>query len=113
MVSSMALLSADIDEIAVKKESLEEIIDKIAEVVVDWNTNYTYKKASVNGSNVEHEGNCQDFIDDILQTLSISPMFLGALGKFINDMRVKGVAKIQFTIDKEFKQSFGLKKKFI
>jgi len=46
MVSSMALLSADIDELAVKKESLEEIIEKIAAVVVDWNMNYLYCKSS-------------------------------------------------------------------
>jgi hypothetical protein len=38
MCSSMALLTADIDEIAVKKETLEELSDKIGKIVTKWNT---------------------------------------------------------------------------
>ncbi len=38
----MALLTADIDEIAVRKDSLEELADKIGSVVTKWNTYFTY-----------------------------------------------------------------------
>jgi hypothetical protein len=109
MVSSMALLSADIDEIAVKQESLPELTQKLAEVVVNWNTNYTYKKTNVNPN--EHEGNCQDFVDELLTAVGINTtQFGGALGNFLVDMRTKGTSKIQFTADKYFRQYFGLKK---
>jgi hypothetical protein len=36
----MALLTADIDEIGVKKENLEELANKIGTVVTKWNTFY-------------------------------------------------------------------------
>jgi hypothetical protein len=108
MVSSMALLTADIDELAVPRENLESTIRKIAEVVVGWNTDFTYRKSS--GQTMEYEGNCQDFVDDLLYALGVNPNFNGALANFISNMRDKGKCAIEFTPDKAFKTKFGLKK---
>lgn len=62
----MAILTADIDEISVRTEHLPQLANSIAEVVVDWNVNYTYKNARLGGKR-EYEGNCQDFVNAVLK----------------------------------------------
>jgi hypothetical protein len=59
----------------------------------------------------QNEGNCQEFVDDILLSLSITNKFEGALGNFLDEMRSKGTCNICFSTDKLFQQSFGLDKK--
>lgn len=108
--SSMALISADIDSIIMTKAGLEEVADKIAEVIVRWNVNNVYVNARVAGKR-ENEGNCQDFIDDILDCLELKPQFSGALGNFLESMRVSGKCRIEFTPDTDFRETFGLTEK--
>ena len=64
MVSSMALLSSDIDEIAITEFKLKDIIDKLADVVCYWNCNVIYKKTR---EEKDLEGNCQDFVDSLFK----------------------------------------------
>ena len=61
----MALLSADIEEIAIPNTELPNIVHSLAEVVVDWNVNYTYKNTNL--MKKPFEGNCQDFVDAVIQ----------------------------------------------
>lgn len=105
----MALLSADVDNIIIQKDKLADIADKIADVVVEWNVNYVY--ANIKTSQKEHEGNCQDFVDNILDKLGIKSVFSGALGTFVEQMRTSGTCNLAFTPDKEFKQKFDLQEK--
>lgn len=60
--SSMALISADIDNIIMPKCSdLQSVVHKLAEVIVDWNCNMHYIDAKLNKKH--NEGNCQDFVE--------------------------------------------------
>ena len=78
MVSGRAIISADVDTLNVPKEGLKEISDKIADVVVKWNTKYKYKNTSTRTTQREkkgkedalkvHEGNCQDFVGNFFNS---------------------------------------------
>lgn len=48
---------------------------QIADVICEWNAFYTYAR-----TRGEFKGNCQDFIDAILDKLGITPKFKGAMG---------------------------------
>lgn len=106
MVSGRAIISADVDSLVVPKEGLQEISDKISDIVVKWNTKYTYRSTPAKGKN--NEGNCQDFVDDILQTLGVSIDFKGALGQFVDRMRKSGKCILEFAPSKQFKEQFQL-----
>lgn len=54
-VSRAALLTADIDSINTDKR-VEEVVETLADVIVEWNTTKQYKDRS---TNKEIEGNCQ------------------------------------------------------
>jgi uncharacterized protein with von Willebrand factor type A (vWA) domain len=67
------MLSADVDEISTL-DNLEEVTQKLSEVIVQWNVTKQYKS---NGGNKKEVGNCQDFIDSVLQKLGIKLNFTG------------------------------------
>lgn len=58
----MAIISADIDNIITPKSSdLNDLVDKLSEVIVDWNCNMNYINAKLGKK--PNEGNCQDFVE--------------------------------------------------
>ncbi len=105
IISSAAILTADIDHITTL-ERLDEVISKLGEVIVRWNCTKTYKEIS---SDKVNTGNCQDFVDAVLESLGIRVKFTGPLSKFVNQLRSKGKANLAFEIDEEFQKEFGLK----
>jgi hypothetical protein len=105
--SSMALLTLDVDVISLPKQDIQSIARKIAEVVVEWNVNYTYCNYRITGKK-EREGNCQDFVNSILDKLEIQPAFSGALQVFLEEMRTKGNCEMEFKPDAKFQEAFGL-----
>ena len=105
----MALLALDIGTLQiVAKSSLDEIIDKLANLIVDWNVNRSY--CAVRFPNkYPNEGNCQDFIEAVLATLGLSmPTFSGSVSSFMKDMKNKGDSELSFKPDPEFAKAFSL-----
>eukprot|EP01027_Heterolobosea_sp_BB2_P015521 GEZU01022202.1.p1 GENE.GEZU01022202.1~~GEZU01022202.1.p1 ORF type:complete len:264 (-),score=34.97 GEZU01022202.1:145-936(-) len=99
MSSQMAFISADIGDLVITNNSLEEIVDKIADCVVDWNVNYKYVKTNYSAhldDSKTFAGNCQDFVDAMLKTLDISVRFDGPLAEFLNNIRCTGRADMTF-----------------
>lgn len=84
----MALLSMDVETLSIPKRDISELTDRLAEVVVDWNVNYNYLNFGI--TKKQYDGNCQDFVQSVLEKLDISPQFGGALSNFLNDMKTKG-----------------------
>lgn len=105
----MALLTLDVDTLTVTNKNLTELADKLAQVVVDWNVNKNYVAYKMQGK-AENEGNCQDFVDAVLNKLDVVPTFSGALLSFLNDMRNSGTCEMQFKADPAFVETFGLEK---
>jgi len=89
-LSNTAMLSADIAEIDTM-EKLEETIDKISEVIVDWNSTKLYK---ANGGDKRIYGNCQEFIDSICIKLGIKINFDGPLAEFLQKLRDSGKSNL-------------------
>lgn len=49
--------------------------------------------------------------DAVLDKLGIKPVFAGALGNFLEQMRTSGICNLEFTPDKEFREKFELTEK--
>jgi len=103
-VSRAALLSADIDSISTDKK-LEEVIDTLSECICEWNTTKQYKD---NPKNKKIEGNCQDFVQDILDRLKIKTDFKGPLGETLRKLREEGKSEMEFIMDNDFRETFGI-----
>eukprot|EP00818_Percolomonas_sp_WS_P003566 CAMPEP_0117441756 /NCGR_PEP_ID=MMETSP0759-20121206/3797_1 /TAXON_ID=63605 /ORGANISM="Percolomonas cosmopolitus, Strain WS" /LENGTH=469 /DNA_ID=CAMNT_0005233617 /DNA_START=192 /DNA_END=1601 /DNA_ORIENTATION=+ len=107
VVSSAALMSIDIDRWS--NTDLQSAVDKMAEVIVRWNTTMKYTNGvGRRSSSKKHVGNCQDFVDDMLQALNIRVDFQGALKEFLNDLRTKGKSELKFKITPTFRETFDL-----
>jgi hypothetical protein len=103
--SQAAFLTADIGEISTV-ESLESIREEISNVIVHWNTNVAYSSFGKK----KNEGNCQNFIESILNALNLKLEFSGALGKFIDSIKKNGNSNLAFPVSAEMKQKFGIEK---
>jgi len=64
-VSKAAILTADIDAIDTSQK-IDDIVDKLAEAIIHWNTYMGYKDR---GGEKSKEGNCQDFVLDLLNRI--------------------------------------------
>eukprot|EP01080_Neovahlkampfia_damariscottae_P009178 gene9178-1266_t len=106
-VSQAALISADIDTIG-SEHRLDEVVDALADVICDWNAHVIYKDQSKREKN---EGNCQDFVNAILEKLDVKIELEGPLGSFLKKLRNEGKCKIQFEMDSQFRDYFGIKEK--
>ncbi len=99
---------ADVDEISTT-ERVDDVIDKLAEAIVYWNSTKYYKD---HGGNKETDGNCQDFVEYVLEKigmkLNVKPE--SPLGKFLTKLRTKGTCEMHFPLDDVFKRKFDLDK---
>lgn len=108
-VSRAALLSADIDAIHTVT-NLKDTIDRLAEVIVEWNTSKQYKN---HGGDKSKVGNCQDFVEAVLNKLEIKINFAGPLGEFLKSLKTSGKADLSFKMDNEFRRKFEIEEKAI
>jgi hypothetical protein len=106
-VSQAALISADIDSIG-SEHRLEEVVESLAQVICEWNANIQYKDQS---NMQKNEGNCQDFVQAILERMNIKIELEGPLGSFLKKLRSEGKCKIQFEMDSQFRDKFEIKEK--
>jgi hypothetical protein len=106
-VSQAALLTADIDAIQ-STEKIEDVVDRLSRLIVHWNTNMKYKERNAKRG---EEGNCQDFVDAILEELGLSLNAKGPLAAFLHKLRKKGTCKMQFKMDEAFRSKFEITEK--
>ncbi|KAL9641458.1 hypothetical protein ABK040_013383 [Willaertia magna] len=108
-ISNAALLTADLGSIETD-ESLESLVSKLADVIVKWNTTMSYKDRGGDKSKV---GNCQDFVDCVLDAIGVSKDKLseGPLGEFLKDMREHGLCELVFKMSDSFRHKFNISEK--
>ncbi|KAL9642288.1 hypothetical protein ABK040_007287 [Willaertia magna] len=106
VTGNYSLICADIESIA-SVDELEFVRDKLAEIIVKWNTKVYYKQQNGNPDN--GFGNCQQFIDDILQSLGIAEsfsLFPPPLANYIKTLRENGYGEMEFSLSEGFKATF-------
>ncbi|KAF0977227.1 hypothetical protein FDP41_003880 [Naegleria fowleri] len=106
VTGNYALICADIESIA-SLDELEFVRDKLAETIVKWNTSVFYKQQKGDPDN--GSGNCQQFIDEILQNLGLSDYsssFPLPLANYLKTLREEGYGEMVFELEDSFKQKF-------
>jgi hypothetical protein len=101
--SSAAMLAADLEFAGTVKHpgfELNSTIDKVAEVILDWNINRTYDQRT---------NNCQQFVDDLCIKLGIPIKFEGPLGDYLQNLREKGECDLSFPISEEMRDQLGIR----
>jgi hypothetical protein len=108
----MALITADLDTEALVKKSFDEIADIISELVCRWNTEMTYCNfGSKKKKEEENLRNCQDFVEELMNSLGLKLKDEGALNKFLKKMKKSGKCELIFKPNKEYKEAFKLRLK--
>lgn len=97
--SSAAMLAADLDFGGIEFE-INETVEKVSQVIIDWNTNRTYNQKSAN---------CQQFVDELCTALNIPLNFEGPLGEYLNNLRSKGQCELDFPITNEMRVNLEIK----
>ena len=110
--SSMALLSADVETGALlQNKTFDDICLTIAEVVCRWNINKVY--CNINLKKKKDYGNCQEFIEDVMNALNIKFQNKGgAFWDFLNKMKKRGQCKMEFLPSKGFRKAFKVDKRY-
>lgn len=98
IIAGAAVMTADLDHIHTMKQ-LEDVVDKVATVIVKWNTHKFYRDS---GGDKKIYGNCQDFNDDLLNALGIKLDFTGPLKTYMDNLRTKGKCDMEFTFEPSF-----------
>eukprot|EP00761_Pharyngomonas_kirbyi_P006788 gb/GECH01006796.1/.p1 GENE.gb/GECH01006796.1/~~gb/GECH01006796.1/.p1 ORF type:complete len:423 (+),score=90.25 gb/GECH01006796.1/:1-1269(+) len=99
--SGAALLAADLSVANNKKFDLNDAIDKVADVIIDWNLTHHYNQT---------HSNCQVFVDDVCKALGVDlSHFDGPLGDTIKRLRQKGVCEVNYNIPAEMREKFAIK----
>ena len=108
--SKAAIFTADIGELATKTE-VRDIVDSLAEVIVKWNSTMDYT-SGLESKKTKKQGNCQEFIDDVLEELDIKPNFDGAMGAFIKKIKSQGFSEMIYEVNNEqvFRKCPNIKK---
>ncbi|KAL9647084.1 hypothetical protein ABK040_016558 [Willaertia magna] len=96
--SNAATLAIDIQEISTKDIDLS--IDKVSQIITDWNVHHEYKQSTAN---------CQHFVDDICRALGIKMNFNGSMQHYLNKLRNKGLCSIKWRVPLDIKEKVGLK----
>lgn len=90
-------------------QKVDEIVDILADIIVDWNANMFYKSIP---KDKKVEKNCQDFIEEILKQMKITPKFEPPLSIFLDKLRKEGHSELIYeTKNDEFLKKFGIKHK--
>lgn len=97
--SSAAMLAADLDFGGAGFE-INDTIDKISKVIIDWNLNKTYNQQSAN---------CQQFVDDLCKALGVPINFEGPLGEYLNNLRSRGECELDFPITPDMRVNLDIK----
>lgn len=111
-VSNRSLLSLDIGYTIQTTKQAIEVYDKISNVILEWNTEYTYSQKSPKNYKESKQGNCHDFILAILESLEISVKFPLIIENYLNKMKSDGNSEIFFeTKDNKIRNKMNLSSK--
>ncbi|KAF0972599.1 hypothetical protein FDP41_008848 [Naegleria fowleri] len=92
--SGAAVLAADVDR-SFKGPQVGEALEKISNIICNWNANMMYS---------QQKANCQHFVDEICLALGIELKFKGALGDYCEKLRTFGSCELNYSIPKELKE---------
>jgi len=103
--STSALLALDVPS-HLETANVDDIIDKISDVVCRWNALRLYDR---------NKNNCQCFLEDLLVVLGINCdlFYKGQLGDVLKKMKSFGQSDIKFKLDHDIQELIGLKEKEI
>ncbi|KAL9656803.1 hypothetical protein ABK040_004339 [Willaertia magna] len=126
IISKSAFLSVDVAEIR-GIPNIESTIDVLSSAIQKWNTKVSYQRKSTrresalfhdlsldelekfsHSNELYDVGNCQDFVDYLLDSLRIKPNFSECLLEFLHQLKVKGKPKQQLKLNEEFCNRFLL-----
>jgi hypothetical protein len=100
--SSVAMIAADL-EFNKKKYDLNDTIEKISNVIIEWNVKKEYS---------QQNANCQQFIDELCKVLKINLDSLGGpLGFYLNKLREKGSCELFYPISDDLREKLKIKEK--
>jgi len=102
---SAAMICADLETIATIDE-LDYVRDRLADVIVKWNTSMHYCKKAV-----ENGGNCQNFIDDVLHHLGLAyklQQVPPCLRTYLIRLRQGGYGEMEMEPDYDFAKTFKI-----
>lgn len=110
--SNHSLLTADIGFTIQTRKQLKEVYSKISQVIIDWNTSYTYTSVTQKHPKESKSGNCQNFVDELLDALEIKMEFPPCLAEYIAKMRKDGKGELIFeTNDAQLIQKSMIRRK--
>lgn len=95
--SGAAVLAADVEKYF-KGPQVSIALDRISNVICEWNANYQYS---------QQKHNCQLFVDELCKALDISLNFNGALGNFLQQLRKTGQCELAYTLTPELQKNLG------
>jgi hypothetical protein len=101
--SKSAFLTADIG-VMESKETVETIADKLANVIVDWNSRVSYTTIGAG----KNQGNCQMFVESVLNSIDMKFNTSGSLGKFLEIIKKKGNTKLVLPLSDEVKKKLEI-----
>ena len=95
------MLAADLDFKGNVSFKLDETIQKISKVIIDWNVNREYN---------QRNANCQQFIDEMTLAMGINldELFQGPLKDYLKRLREKGQSEIYFPISKDLMETLKI-----
>lgn len=99
LVSSAALVACDVtDGLSISKCGINDLVDKMADIIVRWNTTMQYKNR---GGDKKTHGNCQDFVDEMLEAIGLNKddIYQGAMGAYFKRLKEKGKGGMKFFMD--------------
>ncbi|EFC37592.1 predicted protein [Naegleria gruberi] len=108
LVSTNALIACDLTEdMTLTGSNIDEIAGNLVDIIIKWNTTVEYE--SVGGDGVK-SGNCQQFVDAVLETIGInkSNIYKGAMGSYFERLKKKGKGNMKFVLEEEFKKRFNI-----
>ncbi|KAL9649809.1 hypothetical protein ABK040_009623 [Willaertia magna] len=108
-MSLNALAAIDID--ILQLTDIEQCIEKVSKVIAHWNTTKYYKNTGC-CEKEPNAGNCQDFVNSVLEELGLLQkkelVCTGAIKKYLTRLRKKGRGGMKFFMDEEFKVKFNI-----
>jgi hypothetical protein len=103
--SSAAMLACDLEfggKLGKVGFDLDDTIQKVSDVIIDWNVNRAYDQRTAN---------CQQIVDEVCKALGIDLNFQGPLGEYLNRLRESGQCDLSYTLDDDVRQSYNIKDK--
>jgi len=106
--SRRAILCLDIADDVTCFETMEELAENLSFLVTNWNRKMYFSRYKRS----PHQANCQDFVEDVLETLRVQKSYnSGAVGHYIKKMISGGLCEMHFSPSRKFRKAFKMKKK--